>query len=620
VLTAPNTLVALAIWAVVLWAPMAIVVGRRQLASHWMGICVIGPCLTLAVSGVVQATTSLANIALHPLAIPITLALVTLLARRLHQPTSLLSNPSGRHILNTAVVAIPTLFWLAMSFAGHITLAGVDGPRHAHFIGEIGRSHSTRPSLALTHFPGVQGAAGTYYQLTVHSLIASLQDLTTAPVASLIQALGVVVGGIIAPVGLLLLCRTAIDDHRISALCAIGGAIAVPSFVAGWGFGWLPYVVGCALVPGALWLAQQHPDRPGWTTVAAGSLFAIHPAAWCTFALVALPTRLRHWRSLVVVGALPLVVVLPEVIRFGWGIVERTGSSTGTFHGAMSIPTVVSLIAGGFGNGFASLLVIPGWIGLMALARRQQAGLLIAAVYLGLSAVAIEILSAEAGRIITVPWNGDPHRLAFTAFVLAIPGAAVALEALWERIRERSNRVTAIALAASIAVISGAGSDNATFVALSSSDQSREQQVVWQWLTDNVPTGGRVAVSLSDDVPGLWMNALARPLTLTGWPPEFQTVGRSWADSLRLISLLEFAPTRDDTRDELSTLVHRYCITHVLADEATTTMIGELSRAGVGRNAAVRAVYRDDNVQVYAVTTPLSDADLQRCREREGNS
>jgi hypothetical protein len=612
---------------VVLWLPTVLAIGWQNTRRYSLAVVTLGPVLTLLVAAWIRAVTDVGDVRYHWTMLP-GLSLAT--ASAIASVRWSASRRRGAHTdLNTTVFALLverlTCFryrWLAPAVAlaiavaasGTLTLGFIDGPRHAYFVSEMMASGRTSPSHVLTEFPGSGIAAGRYYQLALHLVIASLADATGLAVADIIQALGILLMGVLGPASIALATAAVTNSQRALAISPTLAAAVIAPFAQAWAKGWLPYAIGLAIVSATtgLWVTIGGADRRvaehGLVALCLSAALALHPG---TFALagvvIAASCAVQRHRLAAAcsVAVASVVLCLPESLLFLSGTIERSGGAGDLVDGM-----TVAGAAGFFLTAQTSLVATPlVLLAIGVLVRDRSAVNVIVGAACGLMVgLALMVCAADSAwaRRVTFPWNGDPTRLIVNALVLILPFCASGAVEAWDRLSATtSNRrfgsllprvgLAAAALIGWAAVAHELGSYTIA--------QQRDGQAAWRFVAANTSPGDTVIAGTAAD-GGLWLNTLDGGATLFGWPTEFRDQNSTW---MPRVELFRMALLPDTDPRQLAREADRFCARYVIVDD-------ELPLDVVSEDVVdptLTQVFRSGTVSVFEL--PTDDPPGQNC-------
>jgi hypothetical protein len=487
-------------------------------------------------------------------------------------------------------LAAPLAAWIVLSLGSTITLGGVDGPRHGYFAAQMMESRYTDADHVLTDDPTAEGAAGAYYPLAVHLAVVTVAEVTGQSIANVIQGLGLLVGGVIAPIGSMLLAWRLTASVRAGVIAAVVSSLGLGWTLTAWSFGWMPYAIALSLLPGALVALSK-----GRCDAAAG-VFGAHPAGWITMAIAAAvdATRRNQPARVKRLALLPgsLIPVGPEFIDFARGALERKRNG-GTFAEGHDAVEMVSWSLGGLLQPpIGAALVVTGLTGLVLIARQGHRGLGALWLWLVGSTIAVVSLPDQLGRLLTVPWNGDMQRMVVTQYVVVAIGAGAAIDHFMKSFAAR------LAIRPPM-MLAGAGALGiACWIQITSDHQmlasagSRDHQLAWQWTAEQAPAGSMVVTGTPSD-GGLWIETFSTVHPVIGWPPEFLVPDPSFIERENMLRYFIASDRRCTTvgcedRARFLQSAQRSCATHVIASDTsfapqTAISIADAERANVGR-------------------------------------
>jgi len=292
----------------------------------------------------------------------------------------------------------------------------------------------------------VIGGSG-FYPAGWHGITSLVVMLTGASIPMAANAVSVVIGALIWPLGIVLLTRTATGDDAVAAAAGLlaGSLHAFPLLMFQWGVLY-PNALSSALVPAAVsavimvprWVRGTDGWPGGWRSATGATIvvllavaalgvaqpagllaFGLISAVWATFAL------LRHPRRVV---ALTALIVIWAVLAAAWHTLSSStsGSHWAPFRG--NIAALADLALNTHLRLPPALLVSALMVvGLVVVCARTElrwlagAWLAISALYVGVAAIdQVELRSLLLGA-----WYADPYRIVALVPLVVIPLAAV---------------------------------------------------------------------------------------------------------------------------------------------------------------------------------------------------
>lgn len=318
-------------------------------------------------------------------------------------------------------------------------------------------------SASSLHVSAFTGASG-FYPAAWHGIVSMLVLVTGVDIALAVNAVTLVIGAVIWPLGIAWLARVATRSSTVAAYAAVlSGALQMfPLLMFQWGVLY-PNALSIAALPAAIAIVLQ---TPRWWTRARPVRSAVVPGLLIAIALVALllsqPSSVLVWGLVCVVwftswifrpravgafvGRLIIAALAWLTLGAVWWLFARStsGAHWPTFRGRLEAVLDVVLnsqmtISAAVG---VSILML---IGLVAAARQREWRWLVIA---WLAVSALYIASATIGSPLVRtwllgPWYADPNRLAALAPVLVIPLAAIGADALVKlggRVVQRTGR------------------------------------------------------------------------------------------------------------------------------------------------------------------------------------
>lgn len=288
--------------------------------------------------------------------------------------------------------------------------------------------------------------ASSFYPAGWHGLVASVVQLTGAEIPLVANAVTVVIGALIWPIGLMFLARVVFASDLVAAVAAIaaGALQTFPLLMFQWGV-LFPNALSTALLPAGIAAVLLLPDwagrlwRRGWPSVVGGAgvlasvLAAIafaQPAGLLVWALVVavwLTARLLSAPTLTLTLRLGIIVLGWLALGGFWLVLARgtSGSHWPPFRG--NLRAFVDVFLNGqmripIAIGVSAFMVI----GLIAALLTKRLRWFVAAwcAVSALYVVAAAVDSDAVRRWVLGPWYADPYRLAALAPIVAIPMAA----------------------------------------------------------------------------------------------------------------------------------------------------------------------------------------------------
>ena len=300
------------------------------------------------------------------------------------------------------------------------------------------------------HVSGVIGANG-FYPAAWHAVVSAVVAMTGAEVAVAANALTLVIGAVIWPLGLTWFAREAIGSTRVAAItAALSPALQTfPLLMIQWGV-LFPNALSVALVPAAiavvLWIrGQWSAGRVVGSSIRAVLLVGVAVAALALAQPAALPVwgaailvwftdlmlRVHRgsrllWRLLLVIVCWFALVAMWLVLSGGTGGAHwprfRTKAEAMLevlFNGQVRIP---------FAWGISILMIIGLIVALVTPAWRWLVALWVGAS--GLYLLVAVVAHPWVRNVVLGPWYADPNRLAAFAPIIVIPLAALGLDRL----------------------------------------------------------------------------------------------------------------------------------------------------------------------------------------------
>jgi uncharacterized protein DUF6541 len=422
------------------------------------------------------------------------------------------------------------------------------------------------------------GASRGFYPAAWHDLVALVAGTAGVPVVVASNVLAAGVLGLAWPLGSVALARVALG-RRPLPLAAAGalaaGVTASPVVLASYGTLW-PNALGTALLPAALALVVvvlraddgapvERPPAGLLLLVAGAGLALAHPNTLVSLVVLGVVAAVvvswprggrARWAALAAVPVTVWLVAWSPLFAAtrgtSWPARQSMAQAAGEWlmlsPQRLPIPLAVA--------GLTVLGCVVAW-------RRARLRWLLAVHVTGGALFALVAGSDSwVARLASGPWYDDAFRLAALAGVSAVPLAAVAVDALAERVRVlapgASARVSGAVLLAAVVVLTGGLSWSATRTVTgwwyrSSSILDPGASALLERLPQVVPTGGVVAGSPFDGAAEAGALGDREPLFphLTGrWDPDRALVGADLREAA--------------ARPEVCAAVRRLHVTHVL--------------------------------------------------------
>lgn len=310
------------------------------------------------------------------------------------------------------------------------------------------------------HVNGVVGGS-SFYPAAWHGIVSLITLLTGAGIPVAANALTLVIGAVVWPLGIAWLARSATGSAGIAGVAAIlsGALQTFPLLMFQWGV-LFPNALSTAMLPAAVALMISLPgwrsDGPRWHVLVRGLLLAL--VAFCAL-LFAQPATLLPWFALVLVRVTAWLlqdapslsrvrrwtfIAISRVALVGvWVVISRStsGSHWPPFRGKLEV-TLDVLFNGHLRIPFAFGVSALMFWGLVIAWRSRQLRWLVAG-WLGLSALYVLVATVAAPLVrvnLLGAWYADPYRIAALAPVMVIPLAAIGLHDLVGRIVGRIRR------------------------------------------------------------------------------------------------------------------------------------------------------------------------------------
>jgi len=342
-------------------------------------------------------------------------------------------------------------------------------------------------SLAIGRMTNPGGALG-FYPAAWHGAVSLIVQLSGVSIPVAVNAMSIVVGAVIWPLGAVLLTRILFGRGRVLTISAAILATAFPLFpLLLLDYGVLyPYQLGLSLVPIALaataqvfGLGQRVPgfSRWWWTLVLLGTLPGIalaHPGALVSWLALSVPMviafAIAQWRAhssarsrvliagafaaYIVAGILALKILRPPLEARGWPTTLSVPAavwevlSISTWYGAAALVAILAVLAG----------II--W----ALIARTPASLVALGMYLVAAILFVTVVALPFGTLrdaLTGAWYNNTPRLAamlplvmvtLGAYGVARTASALATIPVVERIRASTPPSGRVLLGAALAV------------------------------------------------------------------------------------------------------------------------------------------------------------------------
>jgi hypothetical protein len=305
-------------------------------------------------------------------------------------------------------------------------------------------------SASSLHVSAFTGASG-FYPAAWHGLVSMLIVVTGADLAVAVNAITLVIGAVIWPLGIAWLARVATGSATVAAYAAVlsGSLQAFPLLMFQWGVLY-PNALSISLLPAAIAFVLQVPTwraraRPVRSLVLVGVLTALVFAAL----LLSQPSSALAWGLVCSVwltfgflrrhktGSVALRVGLAASAWLALGVLwwffaqSTSGSHWPSFRGRLAalLDVIVnSQMAISAAVGVSVLMLV----GLVTAFRRRDLWW-IGIAWLAVSALYVASAALDSPLVRTWllgPWYADPHRLASLAPLLVIPLAAMGTDAL----------------------------------------------------------------------------------------------------------------------------------------------------------------------------------------------
>ncbi|MGF6821597.1 hypothetical protein M2317_000483 [Microbacterium sp. ZKA21] len=306
------------------------------------------------------------------------------------------------------------------------------------------------------HINAVIGG-NSFYPAAWHGIVSLVVMMTGASVAAAANAITLVIGALIWPLGIAWLAREVSSSRAVAAYAAIlSSALQIfPLLLFQWGV-LFPNALSMALVPAGValvmalwrWSAGTTPWRAGirgalLVLVVVGALLLSQPSAFLPWALISviwLTFRLLGGAPVRRALALVLVAVSWIILAALWAYLAQgtTGSHWPPIRGKLAV--LVDILLNGqvmipFAYGVSLLMVL----GLIVAVRRSNMRWL-AVAWVAVSA--LYFLVATVGNpfvrnAILGAWYADPYRIAAIAPVVVIPLAALGVDAVVRTVTRR---------------------------------------------------------------------------------------------------------------------------------------------------------------------------------------
>lgn len=541
-----------------------------------------------------------------------------------HDAHDAVDEPSGHAFLGGLIGGLLGMAaWLGGIAGTKLPPQGNDDIWHGFLTARLGDLHrittgTVAPVLADKADPTV------VYPYGVHLLAAALQEATWLDVPQSLNAVWVLVAGILLPFGTAALAAALVPSRPWVALLAGVLAPTVTAFPYLLN-GVMPYALTLAMIPGFLALLHAFVRRGALDAavvpaiVASLGLLVAHPSATLVAIALAVPVGLEA----VLVGATlrSLRRVAVRVVVLGVGVVVVSAPWVGSGKSGIAVPASGAPNPSGTAHDAVQSVLRVGsaWtptqpvlgllvaVGVVAvLLRRRGISLLVGYVAFAVLFTAAFAAQSWADRL-TAPFYGGWYRLLAVVGMLVPVLAAVGLDALGTAAGWLSRRGSlwrpVVAVVAVVGVL-GVGLESARAVMRGEStvhtawhlnlvtDQDLE---LFDVLAANVPPGGGVLNQWQDGSTWMYATRGVRPAipydNTTGMIPE-------WRDLLRAASI--------EQHPELCRLLVTEHVTHALAKAVVTgngdnAFARELTQAAPGFYAPIAS---NPAGTVYEISAP----------------
>lgn len=519
------------------------VVALRGVGLTGLALFAFAPVLSVAMIAVVALVLGLAHVPWSPVTLGAGLAVLVVaawvLGRVLGHParTEPVHPRSARWVLPVAVGTGSLLgVWRLIAYIGDP--AGISQTNDAVFHMNAVRFIIETANASSLHVSEVIGAHA-FYPAAWHAVISAVVEMTDARIPIAVNALTLVIGAVIWPLGLAWFAREATGSAHVAAVTAVlSPALQMfPLLMIQWGV-LFPNALSVALTPAAIAVVMRlrvwHvANRPVASWILAALLVAVAVAALALSQPAALPIwgaacavwftdlMLRARRGAGLAARLALVIAVWVALVAMWYVLSTgTGGSHWPPFRTRPEGLLEVLLNGQVRIPFAWAISIFMIIGLIV-AAWTPAWRWLVAVWVGSSALYMVV--ATVGNpwvrdVVLGPWYADPNRIAAFAPIIVIPLAALGLQRVVAVFaarsggehRERSTGPAALVVALLCALLivmlrpaqmpqflNGRFDAESRYLTTSTSYLSTDERVVLESLGEHVKPGVRIIANPS---------------------------------------------------------------------------------------------------------------------------
>lgn len=359
------------------------------------------------------------------------------------------SGPSINWTLSAALaIGVALSAWSLIAYIG--PPGGISQTNDSIFHLNAVRYAIESASASSFHITGFTGSAA-FYPAAWHGLVSMLVQVTGAQLPIAVNALTLLIGAVIWPLGVAWLTKTATGSAVVSGYSAVlsGALQAFPLLMFQWGVLY-PNALSIAILPAAIALVVT---VPRWVNGAQRVRSAVPLAVLFVIVIAALllsqPSTVLVWgvvcalwltfcvaqthSSFSVVVRISIVATAWLALAGLWFVFARntSGSHWPTFRGKIEATADVLInrqmeIPAAFA---VSILMLVGLAACIRFSGRRW----MAASWLALSLLYIAVASVGSPALrawLLGPWYADPNRIAALAPVLVIPLAAIGVDTL----------------------------------------------------------------------------------------------------------------------------------------------------------------------------------------------
>lgn len=358
--------------------------------------------------------------------------------------------PARPRWILVAGIAVGALFaaWRLIAYIGDP--GGISQTNDAVFHMNAVRFALETADASSLHINAVIGGR-SFYPAAWHGIVSLIVMLTGASIPVAANALTVVIGALIWPLGVAWLARTVFRSNVVASYAAILASAlqAFPLLMFQWGV-LFPNALSTALIPAGLAMVVSGSawvrTRPRWqdwarlvlfVAVTAAALILAQPAAllpwaamsvvWVTYLMIGGLAVIGRWRAIAIIAASWLA------LGAGWLFLARStsGSHWPPFRGKFEVLLDV-LLNGQIRIPFAFALSALMLIGIGVAIRRRELRWFVVA-WAGISMLYVFVAAIGNTFVredILGAWYADPYRITALAPIVVIPLAAFGLDAL----------------------------------------------------------------------------------------------------------------------------------------------------------------------------------------------